>query len=93
MKYLIYFRNRSPVIELSTVDRKPTVEAEVDSLHEATLHGSRMTTREFWLSEHGIYLFLCFWTSVLIIGKTQPIFSLLYLFIHLGATPSLQSTV
>lgn len=31
----------------------------------------QMTTKEFWLSKHGIYLFLCFWTSILIIGETS----------------------
>ncbi|CAF4986085.1 unnamed protein product, partial [Rotaria socialis] len=34
---------------------------------------NRMTRKEFWISEHGIYLFLCFWTSILIIGATPSI--------------------
>jgi hypothetical protein len=95
MKHLIYFRNKPPVIELSRIDENPTANLEVNSLNEATMNDCRMTIREFWLSEHGIYLFLCFWTSILIIGKTHLIFSRFYLFklFHLGASPSLQSKV
>lgn len=28
-----------------------------------------LTYREFWFSEHGLHLFVCFWTSILIIGN------------------------
>lgn len=33
----------------------------------------QMSTKEFWWSKHGIYLFLCFWTSLLIIGATPSL--------------------
>ena len=58
-----------PVVELSTIEKKPSATLEVDRFNEVIVDECRMTIKEFWLSEHGIYLFLCFWTSILIIGK------------------------
>ncbi|CAF3318794.1 unnamed protein product [Rotaria socialis] len=65
-------KNDSPVVELSTVEKTAT------NLEPVELKGpleseNRMTRKEFWISEHGIYLFLCFWTSILIIGATPSI--------------------
>lgn len=61
VELIFVIRNDSPVVELSVVDKtKLDDEIEQECL---------MTNREFWLSKHGIYLFLCFWTSILIIGK------------------------
>lgn len=55
--------------------------------------GCQMTRREFWISEHGIHLFLCLWTSFLIIGKNNilSISHISFNVIYLGATPSIQS--
>ena len=69
MSHTIYVRNTSPSIELNTTHGKLSADSKVNPLDNATINGQRMTTREFWLSEHGIYLFLCLWISILIIGK------------------------
>lgn len=77
-------------MELNTIDGKLSADSKVNTLDTATIQGQQMTTRDFWLSEHGIYLFLCFWTSILIIGK-DSLDSHMFDLCSLGATPSLQS--
>jgi hypothetical protein len=66
-------------VELSAIDKNANPNLEVDRLSETIADECRMTIKEFWLSEHGIYLFLCFWTSILIIGKTNLIFPLFFI--------------
>ncbi len=79
---MIYFRAGVPVIELSTIDDNVRASLEIDKFDDTIVNECRMTIREFWLSKHGIYLFLCFWTSILIIGKiSPPVFSFEFLFI------------
>ena len=87
---MICARNVPASIELNTIDGKQSADAKVNTLDNATIQGQRMTTRDFWLSEHGIYLFLCFWTSILIFGK-DLLNSHMFDICSLGATPSLQS--
>ncbi|CAF0723018.1 unnamed protein product [Rotaria sordida] len=61
-----------PVIELSTIE-KTDINLDIIEHRDALETECKMTRKEFWLSEHGIYLFLCFWTSILIIGATPSI--------------------
>ena len=62
------FRNVVPVVEMVQVQDQRN---ELQSTDHMLLGESRMTTREFWFSQHGLHLFLCFWTSILIMGRNR----------------------
>ncbi|CAF4861715.1 unnamed protein product, partial [Rotaria sp. Silwood1] len=65
-------KDARPVVELSTVE-KTNIDLDINENKDAMEIECQMTRKEFWFSEHGIYLFLCFWTSILIIGATPSI--------------------
>ncbi|CAF0877631.1 unnamed protein product [Rotaria sp. Silwood1] len=65
-------KDARPVVELSTVE-KTNIDLDIIENIDAMETECQMTRDEFWFSEHGIYLFLCFWTSILIIGATPSI--------------------
>ncbi|UJR35309.1 hypothetical protein I4U23_028071 [Adineta vaga] len=62
-----------PVLELSTIEKKTSANVEVDKFNTTIVNDYSLTNREFWLSKHGSYLFLCFWTSILIIGASPSL--------------------
>ncbi|CAF1392465.1 unnamed protein product [Adineta steineri] len=64
---------RAPVVELSTIDDKVSTNLEVNTFPNIISDEYSMTMKEFWISKHGIYLFLCFWTSILIIGASPSL--------------------
>ena len=59
----------APADDITGIERKARRPERFDQSSDLIIERHRMTKREFWLSDHGLRMCICIWTSILIIGK------------------------